>query len=210
MLPAAAVCLNTGEEELKCRPGASPIAVIVCPTRELAQQVHRICRPLARLFPKLQAVCATGGVDKGKQMQELRAATGPWGAPQLLVGTPGRLHDLLGGLSRDEREQKLHEESGQVLGESKQHAGQSELPAEKYVCRQRTEPKRNSKVLLHLTLQGQLHSDLAWQMTRMQIYLYIAPLDMLLTQCCWDLHDIYLGHAFDLSWKRSTMHSCCV
>ena len=124
IMPAVAVCLQSDGEESNGRPGASPIAVVVCPTRELAQQVHRVCRPFARLY-KLHAVCATGGIDKAKQMEELHAAVEPFGPPQLLVGTPGRLHDLLGGLSREEREQQLHEEWEQ-LQRKLEHTAQPE------------------------------------------------------------------------------------
>lgn len=126
ILPAVAICLGSDDgEEIKCRPGASPVAVVVCPTRELAQQVHRVCRPFARLY-SLHAVCATGGVDKAKQMEELRTVAGALGPPQLLVGTPGRLHDLLGGLSIEDREQQLHEEWEQLQRNRVQHAGRSD------------------------------------------------------------------------------------
>ena len=126
LLPAVAICLSSDDgEELKCRLGASPVAVVVCPTRELAQQVHRVCRPFARLY-SLQAVCVTGGVDKAKQIEELRTVAGALGPPQLLVGTPGRLHDLLGGLSREDREQQLHEEWEKLQRNRVQHAGRSD------------------------------------------------------------------------------------
>jgi hypothetical protein len=119
LLPAAAVCLESEKQQAHPRAGASPIAVVVCPTRELAQQVHRVCRPFDRLF-QLRAVCATGGADKAKQIEELSTTTGGRPPPQLLVGTPGRLHDLLGGLSREEREQQLHEEWEQLQQQQKQ------------------------------------------------------------------------------------------
>eukprot|EP01043_Picozoa_sp_COSAG02_P033182 COSAG02_NODE_2254_length_9348_cov_2.773273_9_plen_165_part_00 len=73
------------------------------------------------------------------------------------------------------------------------------------MCGQHTEPKRSSKVVLHLTLYGQLRILL-----RILSHMSIAPQDMLPTQCCWVLHDINLGRALDLSRKCSTIHSCCV
>lgn len=62
----------------------NPFALVLAPTRELAQQIHSV----ARKFRSLNAVCVYGGSSKGHQIQQLR------NNPGLVVATPGRLNDL--------------------------------------------------------------------------------------------------------------------
>lgn len=47
-----------------------PVALILVPTRELAQQVWRVCRDL-RKHSGLRACCLHGGVDKEEQVAAL-------------------------------------------------------------------------------------------------------------------------------------------
>lgn len=44
-----------------------PLALVLLPTRELAQQVAGACRDL-RKYSGLRSACITGGVDKGQQL----------------------------------------------------------------------------------------------------------------------------------------------
>ncbi len=83
---AVAETLLGGEERL-AKP-ASPRALIVTPTRELAQQV---CRELTWLFGETGARIATcvGGMDPHRERHALSAGV------HLVVGTPGRLCDHL-------------------------------------------------------------------------------------------------------------------
>ena len=62
-------------------------ALVLAPTRELAQQIEAAARALA---PELKTVLAVGGVSINPQMLALR------GGAHLVVATPGRLLDLLG------------------------------------------------------------------------------------------------------------------
>lgn len=62
-------------------------ALIITPTRELAVQVEKEFRELAKGTP-LHSVICIGGVGIGGQIQKLRRN------PQVVVGTPGRLKDL--------------------------------------------------------------------------------------------------------------------
>jgi ATP-dependent RNA helicase RhlE len=62
-------------------------ALVLAPTRELAQQIEAAASALA---PELKTVLAVGGVSINPQMMALR------GGAHLVVATPGRLLDLLG------------------------------------------------------------------------------------------------------------------
>ena len=64
-------------------------ALILTPTRELAQQVHRALSQYAQAMPQLELLCLFGGVDLGEQRRALAAK------PHLLIATPGRLQDHL-------------------------------------------------------------------------------------------------------------------
>ena len=70
---------------------ARPIMVVICPTRELAKQVRSVARPLRRLFG-LHSACVYGGSDISKQIEKLQNEEKP---VHLLVGTPGRISDLI-------------------------------------------------------------------------------------------------------------------
>ena len=64
----------------------NPRALIVAPTRELAVQIQEDAKALG-LFVKPRIVTVFGGIDYGRQRDQLRAGC------DLLVGTPGRLLD---------------------------------------------------------------------------------------------------------------------
>ena len=71
------------------RPKASspnPRALIVAPTRELAVQIQEDAKALGH-FVKPRIVLVFGGIDYGRQRDQLRAGC------DLLIGTPGRLLD---------------------------------------------------------------------------------------------------------------------
>jgi ATP-dependent RNA helicase DbpA len=65
-------------------------ALVLCPTRELADQVSAEIRRLARFVPNLRVVTLCGGVPVREQRPALQRT------PQVLVGTPGRILDHLG------------------------------------------------------------------------------------------------------------------
>ncbi len=69
----------------ECR---DPQAIIIVPTRELADQVGREIEMLAHGVPTEVAVLA-GGKDIKRQLRQLENGV------QIIVGTPGRLHDHL-------------------------------------------------------------------------------------------------------------------
>ncbi|MCL1499468.1 ATP-dependent RNA helicase DbpA [Xanthomonas nasturtii] len=64
-------------------------AMVLCPTRELADQVGKQLRKLATGIPNMKLVVLTGGMPLGPQLASLEAHD-----PQVVVGTPGRIQEL--------------------------------------------------------------------------------------------------------------------
>jgi len=62
-------------------------ALILCPTRELAEQVSDNIKLFAR-YTKLRTACVYGGVPINKQFSQIKVA-------EIVVGTPGRILDHL-------------------------------------------------------------------------------------------------------------------
>ena len=65
-------------------------ALVLCPTRELADQVAREIRRLARALPNVKILTLCGGVPLGPQIASLQHH------PHIVVGTPGRVLKHLG------------------------------------------------------------------------------------------------------------------
>ena len=66
-----------------------PQALVLCPTRELADQVAKAIRRLAIAIPNLKVLLLTGGVALGPQLASLRKDS------HVIVGTPGRVQEML-------------------------------------------------------------------------------------------------------------------
>jgi ATP-dependent RNA helicase DbpA len=64
-------------------------ALILCPTRELSVQVAKEIRKLGRRMNELQVVVLYGGVPSHEQKMSMNSG------PQVVVGTPGRILDLV-------------------------------------------------------------------------------------------------------------------
>ncbi len=65
--------------------------LVICPTRELAEQVRQEIRRLGRYLPNLKISAICGGAPIHRQIHALSQH-----APHIAVGTPGRLLDHLG------------------------------------------------------------------------------------------------------------------
>ncbi|KAJ9653426.1 pre-mRNA processing RNA-helicase [Neophaeococcomyces mojaviensis] len=65
-----------------------PIGLVLSPTRELATQIHKECKPFLKSLG-LRAVCAYGGAPIKDQIAELKRGA------EIVVCTPGRMIDLL-------------------------------------------------------------------------------------------------------------------
>jgi ATP-dependent RNA helicase DbpA len=64
-------------------------ALVLCPTRELADQVSKEIRRLARSTDNIKVVTLCGGVSIGPQIGSLEHGA------HVIVGTPGRIHEHL-------------------------------------------------------------------------------------------------------------------
>jgi ATP-dependent RNA helicase RhlE len=69
-------------------PRGMPRALIVTPTRELAEQIHQVAKALS-IGTKLRSATIYGGVGATRQIKALREGV------EILVATPGRLLDLI-------------------------------------------------------------------------------------------------------------------
>jgi ATP-independent RNA helicase DbpA len=65
-------------------------ALVLCPTRELADQVSKAIRSLATFIPNIKLLTLCGGVPIRHQLASLAQH-----APHIVVGTPGRIKDHL-------------------------------------------------------------------------------------------------------------------
>lgn len=59
--------------------------LVLCPTRELAEQVSQAIRRLACLMPNVKIINLSGGIPMKPQLDSLRHGA------HLIVGTPGRI-----------------------------------------------------------------------------------------------------------------------
>ena len=94
-----------------------PRALVLVPTRELAQQVHDALAPLAQPLD-LKMCTVYGGASMGRQIDQLRRGI------DVVVATPGRLQDLI-----DQRECDLSQIEITVLDEADHMADLGFLPA---------------------------------------------------------------------------------
>jgi len=72
-----------------------PQALVLCPTRELSEQVASEVRRLARSIPNVKVITVYGGTPIKAQMDSLSKGA------HIVVGTPGRIEDLMAKNSLD-------------------------------------------------------------------------------------------------------------
>lgn len=72
-------CLNPDMKDLQ--------AVVICPTRELCEQITQDLRALIRFNPAIRIAAVYGGQSMGRQVEALKKH------PHIVVATPGRLLD---------------------------------------------------------------------------------------------------------------------
>jgi superfamily II DNA/RNA helicase len=99
----------------RARPGR-PLALVLVPTRELAQQVTAALAPYARAV-NLRCVTVVGGLSLQRQADALRAGA------EVVVATPGRLTDLI-----NRNDCRLDQVAITVLDEADQMADMGFLP----------------------------------------------------------------------------------
>ncbi|MGC9538267.1 DEAD/DEAH box helicase [Streptomyces sp. UG1] len=99
----------------RARP-RQPLALVLVPTRELAQQVTDALAPYARAL-RLRLATVVGGMAIGRQASALR------GGAEVVIATPGRLRDLI---ERDDC--RLDQVAVTVLDEADQMADMGFMP----------------------------------------------------------------------------------
>ncbi|WP_051950926.1 DEAD/DEAH box helicase [Actinacidiphila yeochonensis] len=101
-----------------------PLALVLVPTRELAQQVTDALTPYARAT-RLRLATVVGGLSAGRQAAALR------GGAEIVVATPGRLRDLV-----ERGDCRLDQVVVSVLDEADQMADMGFLPQVTALLRQ--------------------------------------------------------------------------
>jgi len=145
VLPLLQALLNSPTKPRRVR------ALIVAPTRELAEQVHAVVRQLSR-FTKLRSATVYGGVGMEPQRRALVAGT------DIIVACPGRLLDHLGRGNAD-----LSGVEVLVLDEADRMLDMGFLPSVRDIVR-RT-PTRRHTMLFSATFAAEL-DELASQILR--------------------------------------------
>jgi len=86
-------------------------AMVLCPTRELAEQVSQEIRRLARAYPNIKVTSLCGGKPIAPQLASLEHH------PHIVVGTPGRLlqHLERGSLQLDSLQTLVLDEADRML-----------------------------------------------------------------------------------------------
>jgi superfamily II DNA/RNA helicase len=118
----------------------APRALILAPTRELAEQIKRDLTPLARAAHR-HVLAIYGGVGYGPQKNGLRKGV------DVLVATPGRLEDLM-----EQRSADLSRVDIVVVDEADRMADMGFMPAVRRIL-DRT-AKRRQTLLFSATLDG--------------------------------------------------------
>ncbi|WP_200430021.1 DEAD/DEAH box helicase [Streptomyces sp. NE5-10] len=108
-----ALLARTAEQRAEPR---QPLALVLVPTRELAQQVTDALTPYARAV-KLRLATVVGGMPIGRQANVLRSGV------EVVVATPGRLKDLI-----DRGDCRLNQVGITVLDEADQMADMGFMP----------------------------------------------------------------------------------
>jgi ATP-dependent RNA helicase RhlE len=117
---------------------ATPSALILTPTRELAAQIAESIRVYGR-NSNLRAVPIFGGASRSRQIGELSKH------PDIVVATPGRLLDLM-----SDRYIKLHEVSYLVLDEADRMLDMGFIPAVRQIMGKT--PQERQTVLFSATM----------------------------------------------------------
>ncbi|GMA54462.1 hypothetical protein GCM10025857_58190 [Alicyclobacillus contaminans] len=83
--------------------------VITAPSRELAEQIYQVAKQLVAFAPsEIRIAKFVGGTDKQKQLEQLQHQQ-----PQLAIGTPGRILDMV-----NERALLIHKSKAFVVDEA--------------------------------------------------------------------------------------------
>jgi ATP-dependent RNA helicase RhlE len=162
---SAAFGLPVLDALLKEQPGKTR-ALILAPTRELAQQITEHLRQLAK-HTKLRIAPVYGGVGMRPQIQAFRRGA------DVIVATPGRLMDIMG-----QGEARLNDVGVLVLDEADRMLDMGFLPAVKRIIAKL--PSRRQTLFFSATLAGAaatLSRELLNEPVRVNLTPTIAPVE---------------------------------
>jgi ATP-dependent RNA helicase RhlE len=174
-------------ERLLVRGGSgrarTPRGLVLVPTRELAEQVHRAL--MAYGSPaQLRAVAIFGGAHMGRQIQDLRRGT------DIVVATPGRLIDHL-----ERRTVDLSAVQIVVLDEADRMLDMGFLPALKTILK--TVPPTRQTLLFSATLSAPI-LRLAGEFTRDAARVDVAKGEMVAATVSHRVHPVEMERKRDL------------
>lgn len=140
-----------------------PRALILAPTRELAQQILSDCRELTR-FSDLYNLCITGGADFDKQAEQIHKRP-----LDILIGTPGRIIDWVnkGVLFLDRVEVFVLDEADRMLD-------MGFIPDIKRIVRHLPKNTERQSLLFSATFNTDV-MNLAYRWLYQPIFVEIAP-----------------------------------
>ncbi|MFD2190123.1 ATP-dependent RNA helicase RhlB [Pistricoccus aurantiacus] len=140
-------------------PGA-PRALIIAPTRELALQIEKDAKALAR-FTSLNVASVVGGMDYQKQLDSLRKTL------DILVATPGRLLDF-----QQKKDVDLSQVEVLVLDEADRMLSMGFIPDVKRIIRYTPKKEERQTFLFSATFTQDI-LNLASQWTQNPAYVEI-------------------------------------
>jgi ATP-dependent RNA helicase RhlE len=147
-------------------PGERTSALILAPTRELAQQITMTMRHLAK-YTNIRVAPVYGGAGFGPQIQAFKRGT------EIIVATPGRLIDLM-----QQGEARLNDVRFLVLDEADRMLDMGFLPAVKRIIGKL--PKRQQTLFFTATLAGNsaaLATELLSDPVRVNLAPSVAPVE---------------------------------
>ncbi|EGE25711.1 DEAD/DEAH box helicase [Moraxella catarrhalis] len=140
-----------------------PRALVLAPTRELAQQILADCRELTR-FSQLYNLCITGGSDFDKQLEQLHKRP-----LDILIGTPGRIIDWV-----DKGELFLDRVEVFVLDEADRMLDMGFIPDIKRIVRHMPSNTERQSLLFSATFNQDV-MNLAYRWLHQPAFVEIAP-----------------------------------
>lgn len=118
-------------------------SLVLCPTRELAEQVSQSLRQLARLMPNVKVLNLSGGMPLKPQLDSLRHKA------HIIVGTPGRVQKHI-----DKKSLSLHTLETLVLDEADRMLDMGFLDAIREIIKKC--PKQRQTLLFSATFPSEI------------------------------------------------------
>jgi ATP-dependent RNA helicase DbpA len=151
-------------------------ALVLCPTRELAEQTSQALRKLARLMPNVKIIQLSGGTPIKPQLDSLKHGA------HIVVGTPGRIQKHL-----DTASLTLNQLTSLVLDEADRMLDMGFLDAIRTICQ--SCPEKRQTLLFSATYPPEInHIAQAFMHNACTIVIEQAPSEMSIEQRFYEVH----------------------